>query len=908
MLLKKIRMVGFKSFADETIVEPGKGITAVVGPNGCGKSNIVDAVRWVLGEKSGRALRGKSMEDVIFMGSEHRKPGGMAEVELYFDNGDRHLGLDQDEVVFGRRIYTNSASDYILNGKKSTRREMERIFMDTGIGKTAYSIMEQGRMSEILKASPEERRNLFDEAAGVSRFKSERAETLARLKDTEQNLLRLNDILKAKKDELEHLERQARKTRQYLKLKEYLDRFDRHMRYLGYLDLQQKRAKVEGKLKSLYEKRDAILEKVTASEGEIESQETENENRVEEMHRKDREFHQDLSRIEAIQENLSRLDGEHKEKQQRLETLKERKAVEERQHKEIAGKVQATLQMELDMESEIQALQSSSSILSGKITELETKLRDSVAREESNQQALIQIEERQAALLEDLKDVTHELIIELESRKNELLEKDSRRESLRVSIQKRLSTWISSIEKNKTASIAKEEIATLQKEFSEYESVDNEFRAFLFGKSGLLTRKEELDRRMGELQEEKERLQKENGRLFEQRKLDAGYLDKEKSRKVEMDLQIRDFQARRESSVEVRQSIEASLKEAEERLRYYETELNNAILDFEKSAGEGERLRFEVAAIRTSTEKQTGEIEEIRKVIEKTRTHIHETRERIRKDREQLERMLPEISEAERSTEAIHVAESTLQEELYNDFQISLGELISECEKLNLKKDHEEGEYRRIKGEIVALGQFNALAIEEEERSRTAYDQLVEQRKDIEEARKNILQLLNEIDEKTRVRFLDTFHQIQNNFQEVFQTLFNGGSAALNLTDEADPMAAGVEIMVQPPGKKNSSITLLSGGEQNMTAVALMFATYLVRPSPFCLLDEIDAPLDDTNVNRFLKMLGGFAGRSQFLMITHNKLSMMKSEAIFGVTQEEAGVSKIVSVKMRDAQDMAGHV
>ncbi|MBI3396640.1 MAG: AAA family ATPase, partial [Spirochaetia bacterium] len=268
--MKKIRMVGFKSFADETVVETGSGITAIVGPNGCGKSNIVDAVRWVLGEKSGRALRGKSMDDVVFMGSESRRPAGMAEVELVFDNTTRGLPLDTDEVSIARRLFLNSPSEYFINGRRSTRRDMDRVFMDTGIGKAAYSIMEQGRMSEILKASPEERRLLFDEAAGVSRFKAEREETMGRLYDTEQNLLRLGDILKARKEEMEHLERQARKTREYLKLKEHMDRHDRNLRFLSFLDLEAKRKRTEEKLTALTLKREETFSRIKEREGKVE--------------------------------------------------------------------------------------------------------------------------------------------------------------------------------------------------------------------------------------------------------------------------------------------------------------------------------------------------------------------------------------------------------------------------------------------------------------------------------------------------------------------------------------------------------------------------------------------------------------------------------------------------------------
>lgn len=908
MQLKSIRLVGFKSFADETVIETGKGITAVVGPNGCGKSNIVDAVRWVLGEKSGRALRGKSMEDVIFMGAESRKPSGMAEVEIVFDNRGRRLPLDQDEVAVGRRIYVNSASEYLLHGKRTTRKEIERIFMDTGIGKTAYSIMEQGRMAEILKASPEERRNLFDEAAGISRFKAERNETLNRLNDTEQNLLRLGDILKGKEQELDHLERQARKTRQYLKLKEHLDKFDRNLRYLSYLELEKKKKVIDEKLNALMKKRDELLSATEEREKAVVAKEEENETRSEEMHRLDREFHQDLSRIKSIKENLERIEGERTEKTNRLNNIKERKQGEEKRHKEIKVRLDQSLQLELNMDAEIKTLKDGAGKLDESIKKLIQSLDESVKKEEANTEELTSIDKKQTDLLEELKDVTHELIIELESRKKELEDKESDRITLKKSIVDRLKKGgeLLGDSTRKPDDLLNElrglKLEKLIKDFEKYEAIENEFRSFLFGRTGLLARKEDLDRSMGELQERKEKLIRENNHLFEKRKLDTATLDKDKNRKMEMDLQIRDFEVRRESSAEARENIAAQLKESEERLQFYQTELDAAIAEFERSSREEQAQRGELKEIEKNAKKQTSSIENLKKVIEKTRQEIHQSREQIRKDRESIEKMFPEISEQERAQEQINVQETSLQEDLYNDFQISLGELISECEIKNLRKEHEESEYRRIKGEIVSLGQFNALAIEEEKRAREAYEQLLEQKTDIDKAKHNILKLLNEIDDKSRVLFVDTFQKIQKNFEEVFQALFGGGHVHLEMNDPEDPMTSGIDIMVQPPGKKNASITLLSGGEQNLTAIALMFATYLVRPSPFCLLDEIDAPLDDQNVNRFLKMLTGFADRSQFLMITHNKLSMVASGALFGVTQEEAGVSKIVSVRIKDVE------
>ncbi|MDH5654277.1 MAG: AAA family ATPase [Spirochaetia bacterium] len=909
MLLKKIRMIGFKSFADETIFELEEGITAVVGPNGCGKSNILDAVRWVLGEKSARGLRAKSMDDVIFLGSENRKPAGMAEVEIIFNNKDRILGVDLDEVSVGRRIYLNSASEYLLNGKKTTRKEIEQVFMDTGIGKTAYSIMEQGRMAEILSASPDDRRKLFDEAAGVSRFKAEREETLARLHDTDQNLLRLNDILKSKNEEMENLERQAKKTREYIHLKEKLDEHHLNLNYISYRELSEKKRKIDERLLNILKKRDDVFEKLSEREASSEKIELELQEQVQNMHQKDREFHQDQSRMESIQESLERITGEIQDRVERQEGIEQRKKTEEKLNKDIEARLQASMQMELDLDSEIKTLQDAGSRLGKSIEVLSSEIQESQGKEEENHEELQRIEKEHSSLLEELKNVTREIIQELESKKKDLAKKEDFRKSLKDAIENSLSdaeeklNSVSGLIGNKEFDHLQSMIAEIKpgkilRDFSSYEEIESEFRSILFARSGHLAKKEELDAKMDELRSRKEFLIKENGHLIEKRKINTVSLEKEKNRKVEVELQIRDFQVRRESSLEAREGIAEQLKESADRIKYYSGEISRVSSEKGKLVTEQASLNQELDHMQKNTLKQTSALEAMKLKIEKTKTSINDLKEKNKKDRELIEKIIPEIGEMERAAENISVQEHTLQEELYNDFQISPGELEDRCSSLDLNKSREESEYRRIKSDISNLGQFNALAIEELDRSRESCSHLKQQEDDIQKARKNIISIIDDIDQKSRARFRDTFERIQNNFSEIFQSLFGGGRASLSLVDTENPMTSGIDIMVQPPGKKNRSISLLSGGEKNMTAIALMFATYLVRPSPFCFLDEIDAPLDESNVSRFLKMLSGFAGRSQFLVITHNKQTMTKSQAIFGVTQEEAGVSKIVSVRL----------
>lgn len=911
MQVKKIRMVGFKSFADEVVVSPAVGITAIVGPNGCGKSNIVDAVRWVLGEKSSRALRGKSMEDVIFLGAETRKPAGMAEVEILFDNSDRGLPLDMDEVSIGRRIYPGSASEYILNGKRATRREVDQLLMDTGIGKTAYSIMEQGRMSEILKASPEERRLLFDEAAGISRFKAEKSETEKKLEDTKQNMLRLNDILREKEKELSYLDKQARKTRDYLKLKEHLDIRDLNLRYLRHNDFKDKEKKASERLTELLEKKNQIFEQITASELQAEQLEKQNQADLESMQNLDREYHQSIAQIESLVERLSEVDVHLVDRKTKLDQIRERYKAEKKYHTSIEKKLQESQQLVFDLGQEIDVVESSLSKTANQVKEYDQLLKQNQLREEELTKAIEKIELEQKSLLNELRSVTEDLINSIENRQKDLQEGDKRRHKVGESIRNQLhqleksnQTLKEKLGEGDLVSALKliEKMSTQQIliEFDKYIKIEGEFRDLFFGETGLLPRKDEIDFRMKEKEQLKTNHQTEIRSLAEKRKEQTTLLEREKQRKIEMELSLRELRARKNSSTEAQNSIQTQIDSCNERLKYLADEEQDAIRHLVQLEDQKTKLREDAKNLKQQSADLNKNLIGMQKNVSKLRDQILDLRKQAGKERENIDRLIPEISSRERAAENIRVALMSIEEELYNDFQLSPTELVSDREKKRLKIEDEESEYRRIKSDIQSLGQFNALAIEEFERCKNDLYLLLKQKKDIEDSEKNIRDIINKIDEKSKTIFLDVFDRIQNNFIGVFQSLFGGGTASLSLTDPENALNSGIQIMVQPPGKRNSSLALLSGGEQNMTAIALMFATYLVRPSPFCLLDEIDAPLDDQNVQRFLKMLQGFSSRSQFIVITHNKLTMSQANAIFGVTQEEAGVTKMVSVRLED--------
>ena len=929
MKLKSIRLVGFKSFADETTIELQDSITCIVGPNGCGKSNILDALRWVLGEKSARGLRGQQMEDLIFLGSSIRKAAGMAEVEICFDNHDRSLGIDRDEVLISRRLYVSSASEYYIDSKRTSRRELEKILLDTGVGKNAYSIIEQGKISEVLQASPEMRRGLLDETAGISRFKMERQETLQRLKETEENLLRLTDIFRSKQKEIEKLEGQARQTQKYLKLKEEFDKHDRRFRYLELQELHRKSVQAEEKLRLLLNKREESLGQSREWERQKQKAEQSNRSRLEKAHKLDRSYHQNLAALKSLEKRQAWLSKEQKERQLRIQELDKHCQREEKKHRDIEKQHNEAQQLQLNLKTDLDKLKRQSEDIQKNLGNLQAEL-EANKKDEKDSQASIQKKEKEhQILLKDLKDVAHELLLELEEKRKKLQGSKNLQDELKEKIQNKLKANIQDIkslrkdlektlkeklEEEKMEQKELEQVMQRLKEFSlanvlasaesilddfqNYESLAADFRSFFLDPSGLMGRKETLDQKMLKLTEDIEKLKKHIHELQRKRNGCLNTIESNKNKKQEVDLHIRDYEVRQESHIESQKNTEKLLKESTESLQYFRSERKLQESSLKEIQKEGRESGKEQGLIQKQVKEKEAELKRLGPEIDKGKEEIERLSQKIQKVRENSENVLPQISKQERVTEQLRMQCSQNEESLYNDFQIKYTDLKKECTDLELNKQKEESGLRRLQKEIQDIGAFNALAIEELEKSQESLDILQKQRKDIEEARKNILDALKEIDKKSKESFQETFQTVQANFEKVFAQLFDGGRAYLKLSDPEDILNSGIDIIAQPPGKKNTSVALLSGGEQGMTALALIFSLYLVRPSPFCFLDEVDAPLDDANVKRFLKMLTGYAPHTQFLVITHNKLTMSHAQAIFGVTQEEAGVSQLVAVRL----------
>ncbi len=923
MKLKSIRLMGFKSFADETIIQVQNAMTCVVGPNGCGKSNILDALRWVLGEKSAKGLRGQQMEDLIFMGSAQRKPAGMAEVEICFDNKGRTIEIDQDEVTIGRRLYVSSASEYYINGKRSTRRDLEKILLDTGIGKSAYSIIEQGKISEILRATPEVRRELLDEAAGIARFKWERSETLKKLSETEQNLLRVNDIWKAKRREIENLEKQAIKTRRYIELKAISAKHDRSLRYFTITNLNASLEIATKQLQTLKEKRENELKKIKELESQKQQIEENNRSLQEETHSLDKNFHKDKAALNTLENRKGRLQKDHQERQSRLTELGKRIEEEEKKLKGLETKINDTKQLQLTLANDLEQLKTKALEFEKDLQNIANEIKENHAKEESNEKEIHTKEKEHATHLKDLKDLAHKLIIELDAKKKDL----QSREGLRVSIKEKLEEKllnnetllqeISKLLKNNLNTISATEWTQitqninhlsnqkLTQDFQNYEAIEKEFRSFFFDPSGLLARKENLELGIQNLSNQMTEIKEDIRNLQMTRKKLQTQKDEKKAKIHEINLHVRDFQSRQESQKEQLKQISYMQKEITDRISYFQKDKKTHSDTLHEIEKEQKEIVTEYSAAQKRVGEQEKRLEQLKPLLTQKKADIEKVNQQIIKIRQGAEDILPQISKQERTSEQIQVQLTQGEQGLYNDYQISFDALSKEIQNANIDFKKEEAELIRIQKEIQELGTTNALAIEELERSQKEIKLLEEQRKDIEIARDNIQDALKDVDQRSLQIFQETFTIVQEKFEKVFDKLFGGGKAYLKLTDPENILSSGIDIMVQPPGKKNSSIALLSGGEQTLSAVALIFGIYLVRPSPFCFLDEIDAPLDDSNVRLFLEMLKEYTPNTQFLVISHNKMTMVAADAIFGVTQEEAGVSQIVSVKLTENEAKA---
>ena len=1216
MYLKSIELTGFKSFAQRTTLNLHRGVSAIVGPNGCGKSNVLDAIRWALGEQSAKALRGGEMADVIFSGTDTKQAVGMAEVSLTFAECEKDLGVEFNEVNITRRVYRDGRSDYLLNRVPCRLKDIQMLFMDTGVGRAAYSIMEQGRIDQILSSRPEDRRAIFEEAAGVTKYKAQKKEALRKLEYTDANLLRLTDIMKEVKRQIGSLQRQAGKARRYRALFDELRVLDLHLSFRNSeqlkTDIVQANEQVE-KLRSIQVSLEEQIEsqefgladqrhELEALEEEIlvvrqTGQDIKNRidvaiNRISFNEERAREASGLIGRYEsdvsAAQEKLLIQEGQLEETDHQLAELFESLRAEEERLEEHQREVSDSRARRLDQEREAQRFQQEVQLRENRTASIRGELANVLNQREGSQTRLTLVEQelRQAESGRDqvrsqleqsrtemaqaggqvqscrdaLRDSEHdgvnqqrtlqEMVAAIARKQRSLAERESKLEvlsqlnregegldsgtqavlrglndpslfrssvlgvlanSLEVSsefvpaieaaldhhlqvilvadrdVAEAISRQLMDVKEGRAglvsidavSRLAPVQIQTLPAEAMGWAldrvktrpeiaplvnqllgnvalapdfdtalritrqnadvavaTLSGEFiseRGVVFAGirgndgSSVLKRKvhmreladactqlqAELDAAQQSQAEVETRLADTHQKISENREAlqQAQVLESTVQGKIALlDRELRDVEGKVKSLTWEKQNTEERLRSATAKTGLLESELTKlgeeaanfqerlgaALAQVEALRGTEESLvdSLNELKVRVATERQRRE--DLNRQRQPLANRIVELQELISSRQGDVRNYLARIEQLEQENDALQQKNASLQQEQETaQFEVErlTGEKSTrvasvEAVELNLRQlrkqliDHQEqrGEQEvrstqfrlrldslleqvqrryqidlntfqpeweaflkslkeqrgRLKAAMdteLADGVADIANLQEEDWESTRaivsemterldgmgpvnlesiqeYDELEErqrflenQHNDLVKAKGELLDIINQINATTQQLFAETFEEVRKNFQEMFSELFGGGKANLLLIDDADPLESGIEIIAKPPGKQLQSITLLSGGEKTMTAVALLFSVYMVKPSPFCVLDEMDAPLDESNINRFIKILDRFVHQSQFVVITHNKRTIAKADVLYGVTMEEHGISKLVGVRLTKREE-----
>ena len=1182
MYLKSLELQGFKSFPEKIKLDFNKGITAVVGPNGSGKSNIADAVRWVLGEKSAKSLRGNKMEDIIFNGTENRKPLSFAEVSMIMDNSDKKLNLDYPEVTVTRRVYRSGESDYLLNGTKCRAKDILELFMDTGVGKEGYSIIGQGRIDEILSNKSEDRRMLFEEAAGIVKYRTRSFEASNKLAKERENLVRVNDIIATLESQVGPLEVQAEKAKKFISLSNKLktvevnrfvieaDRFENDIKEvektisqlgndvlrehrqeevlqkkrtslksdLSNVDLQyeensnsigEKRSQVEQKendikmceseiqhfnenierlnknidqnKKAIEDKKnesDALDAKIVAKTLEIErknkayedkkSAYTDLETKVTESEEMFNRFNSDIrdkmnrsadisseiSKINArllqlkerkstVTEDISVLQGQLKEKEIAL-AVEEQKIsridneIEKISNNikndnvtvtELSGKINDTKKKQLDMTKSIQDKQSRLRILSelensyegyyggvkavlsqrdrkvsgfegicgavGELITLDKKyetaieialggaVQNIVAKNENDVKKAISYlktnNKGRATFLPMTAIKPKTMNNKGDIFKNtgvigiakELISYDAQYENIMSSLLERViivdtidngialskktnysykivtldgelfnvggSMTGGSISKRSTGIFSRgREIGELRENLKVLVSEYNELNSELDSMNNLIEESNKnlkssnemlqslhinRTRSVAEVTKSKEYVDDYKTRIecsgSESEKLELTISEDEKQiKQYENDLaaitaeinsvneKIQEYQSKIQENRDIRES---SIREIND-LKLEINQINNEIYNFNYNK---KRIETEVMELNTGIENFKSEISEYESQIddkEKNKQSIFENAEQLKEEYTKFIKMLEELinyknevnkeldeleKSIQRQTETKNAIEKQLsrfevrkeqleneRKNLYNnmweEYEITYV-VAKNYEKLDMSSEDLVKEERNLKNQMKALGNVNMNAVEEYAEISEKYQFLIKNRDDIKQSEEKLIGIIEQLNVLMEEQFREQFKVISDNFAETFKEMFGGGEASLKLSNDQDILNCGIDIIVQPPGKTLQNMMLLSGGEKALTAISLLFAILKMKPSPFCILDEIEAALDDANVNRYADYLKNFVDDTQFIVITHRKGTMEAADILYGVTMQEKGVSKLVSVK-----------
>ena len=923
MFLKSLDIHGFKSFADKTHIDFAEGITALVGPNGCGKSNVVDAIKWVLAERNSKNLRAEKMEDVIFNGTERRPALNTAEVTLTIANDKGLLPLDEEEIAITRRLYRSGDAEYFINKRPAGPTEIRKLFLDTGVGKAAYSVMEQGKIDQILSSKPEDRRYLFEEAAGISRSKTECAEAERELEKTRQNMVQIEIAMNEIKRQYDTLKVQSEKTIKYRKYKEEIYETERDLALLRLKSFVQDKAHHEEDLKRILEKRDKIRQEIE----EINNTISENMDKVKEM--QDNLYNKQASLLAIGQEKNGKMELIKQQNQQamilkeKINSLEGRKNsiqeridnIQEEIDEQNANLHTKTKQLN-DIKSNIQSFEDNITTSSSQITENDKQV-------DSFKNQIQKLEEKRLDLQSTLAQITEDIVKTLDEKlkdagfsenalKKAKDELETKINKLKIFVEGRKNIFGDMISQNLASQDYKDAVCQAEKAFedtfnqlneiqlaiSEYQNASPASITEFFSPQGIMTKKRDIDEQINQniqsvesINSQISHLHGENKTLLSKIEEYKETLNKLKLNEIQMKEQISASQSQINMLNRQISSEKASLEETENEL-FIETkradEISDQINTYQDELAEieyrGKKLAEEMNAL-------DAEIAKANKNVSGKSDSLNKKREEQNRCQEQYERLTISINSSDND---IRNVKQNFQEQYSRD----LMEFEERMYKITVPAADLREKLSQTKKDFQSLGTVNLMAPEEFGEVKERYERQRTNFEDTQKSLENLIRVSEEIKSKSAEMFLETYNQIKKNFHNMFRRLFNGGRAELKLADPTNILTSGIDIYAQPPGKKLENIALLSGGEKTMTAVALLFATYQVRPSPFCLLDEIDAALDDKNVSSFVTALESFASVSQYIVITHNKKTVMGASTMLGITMEESGVSKMIALRL----------
>ena len=820
MRLNAIKLSGFKSFVDPTTVSFPSSMSCIVGPNGCGKSNVIDAVRWVLGESSAKNLRSDSMTDVVFNGSTSRKPVSKASVELFFDNKDGRIGGEfssYSEISVRRSLELDGQSNYYLNGTSCRKKDITDVFLGTGLGPRSYAIIEQGMISQLVSAKPDEMRGYIEEVAGISRYLERKKETESRIKRTKENLSRLDDL----RDEIQRLlfklQRQAKAAEKYHELRK--DEKEAQLLLLG--------AKWRDVSNVLESKEKAVKVQELKVE-EINSQKNTSDSEIIKLRARQIELQTSLDKV---QQEFYSYGADISRTEQELSVKKER------------------------------------------VSEINETISVNLAQIDTRKGEIKNLGKNKSSALEELKNIQEEL--------NSLKESDDSDSNI-VEAKKLEGSWLVFITETRSLlSKLKETLLSLSSKLENNQPIDDD--------KSLM---DSLDAKLDKLQKEPDKLTKLTQDFLTSTSKEA---KQERINLIEKTDKFAELQALVASLGSEETHAETKLADLEKdnfSLGTESKELLGPINEIQKRLDEllKGRLAVEEKLLKS------------RKSIEECNSSIHSF-EKEKIEKEQAAITLRELLENLRLERQASKIEQNNIEKQVSDLDGNLSKIKERLDK-NKSAENYASELEEIEVKITRLGAINLVAMEEFEQETERKALLDEQHKELTEALETLEKAITKIDKETRTTFKDTFDKLNQSLSKSFPKLFGGGHAELVMLGD-DLLNCGIGISARPPGKKNASVSQLSGGEKALTAIATVFAFFELNPAPFCLLDEVDAPLDDLNTMRFIDLVNDMSQRVQFVYITHNKISMEKSKHLMGVTMQEPGVSRMVAVDVDQAVEMA---